>query len=128
MNCHTIFHNDIYIPTNSTSDVKRWLIGKDPDAGKDWEQEDWKQEEKVVTEDEVVGWHHQLNGYECEQASGIGDGQGSLECCSSWGCKESDTTERLNWTEEQQVKILFGDLTEDCSPRDSLSESLEDVG
>ena len=75
-------------------DVKNWLIGKDPDAGKDW-----RQEEKGMTEDEMVGWHHQLDGLEFEQAPEVGDGQGSLACCDSWGCKESDTTERLNWTE-----------------------------
>ena len=73
-------------------DVKNWLIGKDPDAGKDW-----RQEEKGTTEDEMVGWHHWLYGHEFEQALGIGDGQGSLVCCSPWGCKESDTTEWLNW-------------------------------
>ena len=71
---------------------KNWLIGKDPDAGKDW-----RQEEKGMTEDEMVGWHHQLDGCEFEQAPGVGDGQGSLACCSPWGHKESDTTERLNW-------------------------------
>jgi len=75
-------------------DAKNWLIGKDPDAG-----QDWRQEEKGTTEDETVGWHHQLDGHECEQASGVGDGQGSLVCCSPWGRKESDTTERLNWAE-----------------------------
>ena len=75
-------------------DEKNWLIGKDPDAGKDW-----RQEEKGTTEDEMVGWHHRLNGHEFEQASGIGDGQGSLACCSPWGRKESDTTEWRNWTE-----------------------------
>ena len=68
-------------------DAKKWLLGKDSDAGKDW-----KQEEKGVTEDELVGWHHQLDGHEFEQALGAGDGQGSLLCCSPWGCKESDTT------------------------------------
>ena len=75
-------------------DAKNWLIGKDPDAGKDW-----RREEKGTTEDEMVGWHHPLNGHEFEQASGVGGGQGSLACSSSWGCKELDTTERLNWTE-----------------------------
>ena len=64
-------------------DVKNWLIGKDPDAGKDW-----RQEEKGITEDEMVGWHHWLNGHEFGQALGAGDGQGSLVCCSPWGCKE----------------------------------------
>ena len=77
-----------------SADVKNWLIGKDPDAGKDWR---WK--EKGTTEDEMVGWHHWLNGHGFEQALGIGDGQGSLVCCSSWGHKESDTTEQLKWTE-----------------------------
>ena len=70
-------------------DVKNW-----PDAGKDW-----RQEEKGATADELVGWHHQLDGHESEQAPGVGDGQGGLEGCSPWGCKELDTTERLNWTE-----------------------------
>ena len=76
-------------------DVKNWLIGKDTNAGKDW-----RQEEKGTAEDEMVGWHHLLNGPEFEQALGIGDGHGSLACCSPWGCKESDTTERLNRTDE----------------------------
>ena len=74
-------------------DVKSWPIWKDPDAGKDW-----RQEEKGVTEDEMNGWHHRLNRHEFEQAPGVDDGQGGLACCSPWGCKESDTTERLNWT------------------------------
>ena len=73
-------------------DAKNWPIGKDPDAGKDWR---WK--EKGTTEDEMVGWHHRLNEHEFEQAPGVGDGQGSLVCCSPWGLKDSDTTERLNW-------------------------------
>ena len=72
-------------------DVKNWLIGKDPYTGKNWGQE-----EKGMTEDEMVGWHHWLNGHEFEQAAGVGDGQGSLACCSPWSCKESDTTEQLN--------------------------------
>ena len=75
-------------------DVKNWLIGKDPDAGKDW-----RQEEKGKAENEMVGRYHQLNGHESEQALGFGDGQGSLTCCSPWGNKELDTTEQLNWTE-----------------------------
>ena len=73
-------------------DAKSWLIGKDPDAGKDW-----RLEEKGTTEDEMVGWHHWLNGHEFEQTPGVGDGQGGLACCSPWGRKESDVTERLNW-------------------------------
>ena len=75
-------------------DAKNWLIGKDPDAG-----EDWKQEEKGTTKDEMVGWHHWLNGHEFEQALEIGDGQLGLVCCSPWGRKESDMTVWLNWTE-----------------------------
>ena len=73
--------------------AKNWLIGKDPDAGKDWKQE------KGMTEDEVVGCHHWLDGHGFEQAPGVDDGQGSLVCCSPWGRKESDTTEQLNWIE-----------------------------
>ena len=69
------------------TDAKNWLIGKDPDAGKDW-----RQEKKGTTMDEMVGWHHRLDGHEFEQALGVGDGQGSLACCSPWGHKESDTT------------------------------------
>ena len=71
--------------------AKSWLIWKDPDAGKYW-----RQEEKGTTEDEMVGWHHQLDGHEFEQAPAVGDGQGSLAWCTPWGHKESDTTERLN--------------------------------
>ena len=75
-------------------DAKNWLIGKDPDAGKDW-----RQEEKGMTEDEMAGWHYQLNGHEFQQAPGVGNGQGSLACCSLWGRQESDVTKWLNWTE-----------------------------
>ena len=75
------------IPILWPPDSKNWLTGKDPDAGKDW-----RPEEKGLTEDEMVGWHHGLNGHEFEQAPGVGDGQGSLVCCSPWGHKESDTT------------------------------------
>ena len=74
--------------------AKSWLIGKDLDAGKDWR---W--EEKVMTEDEMVGLHHWLDGHEFEQAPGVGDGQGGLVWGSPWGRKESNTTERLDWTE-----------------------------
>ena len=76
---------------------KSWLIGKDSDAGRDLGQE-----EKGTTEDEMAGWHHQLNGHEfvkSEWTPGVGDGQGGLACCNSCGHKESDTTEGLNWTE-----------------------------
>ena len=74
--------------------VKSWLIGKDFDAGGDWGQE-----EKGTTEDEMAGWHHWVDGRESEWTPGVGDGQGGLACCDSWGRKESDTTEWLNWTE-----------------------------
>ena len=79
--------------------VKNWLIGKDPDAGKDW-----RQEEKGTMEDEMVRWHHQLNGHKFEQALEVGDEQGSLACCSPWGHKELDMTKWLNWTD---THILF---------------------
>ena len=75
-------------------DTKNWLTGKDPDAGRDW-----RQEEKGMIENEMVGWHHRLDGHEFEQAPGVGDGQGSLVCCSPWGHKESDMTEQPNWTD-----------------------------
>ena len=72
--------------------AKSWLIGKDSDGGREWEQE-----EKGTTEDEMAGWHHWLDGRESEWIPGTGDGQGGLVCCHSWGHKESDTTEWLNW-------------------------------
>ena len=78
--------------------AKSWLIGKDSDAGRYWGQE-----EKGTTEDEMAGWHHSLNGHEFEWTLGDGDGQGGLVCCDSWGCKESDTTEQLNWTDWIQL-------------------------
>ena len=74
--------------------AKSWLIRKDSDAGRDWGQE-----EKGMTEDEMAGWHHWLDGRESRWTLGVGDGQGGLACCDSWGRKESDTTEWLNWTE-----------------------------
>ena len=74
--------------------MRSWLIGKDSDAGRDWGQE-----EKGTTEDETAGWYHRLNGHEFEWTPGVGDGQGGLACCNSWGRKESDMTEQLNWTE-----------------------------
>ena len=80
--------------------AKSWLIGEDSDAGRDWGQE-----EKGTTEDKMVGWHHWLDGRESAWTLGVGDGQGGLACCDSWGRKESDTTERLNWAEE--VFIFF---------------------
>ena len=75
-------------------EVTNWLVGKDPDAGKDW-----RKEEKGTTEDEMAGWHHRLDGHELEWAPRVGDGQGGLACCGSWGHKESDMTEQLYWTE-----------------------------
>ena len=72
--------------------AKSWLTGKDSDVGRDWGQE-----EKGMTEDEMAGWHHWLDGREFEWTPGVGDGQGGLACCDSWGHKESDTTEWLNW-------------------------------
>ena len=75
-------------------DAKNWLLGKDPDAGKDWQQQ-----EKRTAEDRMVGRHHQLNRHEFEQDSRVGDGQESLACFSPWGRRESNTTEKLYWTE-----------------------------
>ena len=83
-------------------DVKNWHTGKDPDAGKDW-----RQEEKGTTEGEMVGWHHWLDEHEFEQALCVGDGQTSLECCSPWGRKESDMTELLNWTDVKRLVSLY---------------------
>ena len=98
------------------TDGKSQLIGKDPDAGKDWRQE------KGMTEDKKVGWHHWLDEYEPEQALGICDGQG-MAYCNPWSQKESDTAERLNWTELNEVKVTQLHLTlcslMDCSPSGS---------
>ena len=74
--------------------AKSWLFGRDPDAGTDWGQE-----EKEMTEDEMVGWHYRLNGHGFGWTLGVGDGQGGLACCNSWGRKESDMTKPLNWIE-----------------------------
>ena len=106
-----------------TPDAKSWLIGKDPDSGGNW-----RLEEKGTTEDEMVGWHHRHDGHESEQAQGVGDGQGSLACCSPWGHKESNMTESLKWTElnwiypfisnrELKSPVVILDLT--TSPRNS---------
>ena len=86
-------------------EAKSWLIWKDPDAG-----ENWGQKEKGTTEDEMVGWHHRLNGHGFGWTPGVGDGQGGLACCSPWGHRESDTTEWLNWT---ALKVSRGQVT--CS-------------
>ena len=98
--------------------AKSWLIGKDPDAGKEW-----RQEEKGTTEDEMVGWHHRLDGHGFGWTPGVGDGQGGLACCSSWGCKESDTTERLNWT-----KWDFASLAWSVVPRKFKVNSFFQLG
>ena len=82
--------------------AKSWLIGKDSDAWRDWGQE-----ETGTTEDEMAGWHHQLDGHEFEWTPGVGDGQGGLGCCNSWGRKESDTTDPLTWTELTFLFCLY---------------------
>ena len=84
-------------------DGKNWLIGKDPDPGKDWGQED-----KGMTEDEMVGWHRWFNGHEFKQAPGIGNGQGGLASCSPWSHRESDTTGRLNWIACKNCIFVMG--------------------
>ena len=99
---------EVEAPTLWPPDTKNWLTGKDPDAGKD------RKQEKEMTEDEMVGWHHWLNGHESEQAPGDGEGQGSLVCCSPFGQKESDTTEQLN-NVFQSVKTLPSLLSFLCS-------------
>ena len=81
------------------SHAKSWLIGKDPDAGRDW-----RQEEKGTTEAETAGWHHPLNGHGFEWTLEVGDGQGGLACCDSWAHRELDTTEQLNWTDLTNAK------------------------
>ena len=98
---------------------KSWLIGKDLDAGRDWGQE-----KKGTTDDEMAGWHHWLDGRESEWTPGVGDGQGGLVCCDSWGRKESDTTERLNWTELNGLVVFptFFNLSLNLEIRNSGSE------
>ena len=87
-------------------DGKNWLIRKDPDAGTDW-----RQEEKGMTENEMAGWHHWLDGHEFEQAPGVGDGQGSLACCSPWGHKESDITEWIELKHLYKIIALWRGVT-----------------
>ena len=82
-------------------DAKNWLIRKHSDAGKDW-----RQEGEGTTEDEMVGWSHQLNGHKCVQAPGVGDGQGILMWWSPWGCKQSDMIEQLNWTDSMETNSM----------------------
>ena len=95
-------HVEAETPVLWPPDEKSWLIWKDLDAGKDWGQE-----EKGMTEDEMVGWHHWLDGHGFGWTLGIGDGQGGLACCSSWGRKESDMTEQLNWTELNWTEYIY---------------------
>ena len=99
--------------------AKSWLIWKDPDAGKDW----W-QEEKGTKEDEMVGWHHRLDGHGFGWAPGVGDGQGGLACCGSRGCKELDMTERLNWTEQICLYFLLKYLEHFCEKEKERQQSL----
>ena len=103
---HTMSLNNLSVNKESCSKnnymaphVKSWLIGKDSDAGRDWGQE-----EKGTTEDEMAAWHHWLDGCESEWTPGVGDGQGGLACCDSWGRKELDMTEELNWTELNYIR------------------------
>ena len=103
--------------------AKSWLIGKDSDA-----ERDWGQEENGATEDEMAGWHHWLDGRESEWTPGVGDGQGGLTCCDSWGRKESDMTERLNWTELKKRKrqpSVFSLLCEGTARRWSSASQRE---
>ena len=105
-------------PLTYTPDAKNWLIGKHPDAGKDW-----RREEKGTTEDDMVGWDHHLNEHEFEQAPGDGEGQWSLACCSPWGCKELDTTERLNNNEQFKTRPLL-ELRFGCRQRKGVSNGV----
>ena len=100
-------------------DAKTWLTGKGPDAGKDWR---W--EEKGMTEDEMVGWHHWLNGHGFGWTLGAGDEQGGLACCGSWGCKGSDIIEWLNWTE---LRDNFEDCTKSWQGRSIQTPALKDL-
>ena len=88
-----IRRTDAEVPIIWPPDAKSWLIGKDPAAKKNW-----RQKEKGTTENEMAGWHHQLNGHESEQIPGDGKGQRSLTWCCPWGCKESGKTQQLNWS------------------------------
>ena len=105
------------------TDAKSWLIWKDHDAGKDRSQE-----ETGMTESEMVGWYHQLNGHEFEQALGDGDGQGGLVCCSPWGCKELHTTERLNWPTELRLVRTFWQWCRQCALGSDISHEIGKKG
>ena len=107
-----VFIGKTDVEAETPPDAKSWLICKAPDAGKDWR---W--EEKVTTEDEMIGWHHHVDGHGSELSLGVGDGQGGLACCSPWGRKELDKTERLNWTELR----CFVSLHRKNSVRDKVS-------
>ena len=100
-------------------DVKNWLLGKDRDAGRDW-----KQEEKGIIEYEMGAWHHQFNGHEFERALGVDVGQGSLVCCSPWGCKEVDTTEKLNWLVTDKDFKLYPYISRRGFPGGSVVKNL----
>ena len=107
-------------------DVKNWLIWKGPDAGKHWGQE-----EKGMTEDEMVGWHHWLDGDGFGWTVGVCDGQGGLACCSSWGCKELDMTEWLNWTElnwTNPIGLIFLFLKTEKFRRETYTQGERYVG
>ena len=93
---------EVETPILRPPDVKNWLTETHLDAGKDW-----RQEKKGTTENEMVGWHHRLNGHEFGYTPGVGVAQGGLVCCGSWGHKESDTTERLNWAELNWIFLSF---------------------
>ena len=112
-------HAEAEAPILWPPDAKNWLIERDPDAGKDR-----RQEEKVTIEDEMVGWHHQLDGHEFEQGLEVDDGQGRLACCTPWGPKEWDTTERLNWTELNGLEVFptFFNLSLNLAISSSWSE------
>ena len=107
-------HIEAETPILWPPDAKSWLIWKDPDAGKDW-----RQEEKGTTEDEMIGWHH---WHEFEQALWVGDGQGGLACCSPWGHKELDKTEWLNWTELNWTKKKWVEVWDFNGEEDSSQE------
>ena len=104
MNWFLLNINGVSTPILWPPHAKSWLIGKDSDAGRDWGQE-----EKGTTENEMAVWHHWLEGRESKWTPGVGDGQGGLACCDSWGCKESDTTEQLIWSDliMSDVEHLF---------------------
>ena len=102
---------------------KNWLIRKDPVAG-----QDWRQEEKGMTEDEMAGWHHWLHGYVSEQALGVGDGEGTLACCSPWSLKGLDITEWLNWTDKNLPAKICVCVSARTLSHSVVSDSLQPHG